>query len=115
MPDEEPPVGQIRIETDSGTVLQQKVFLSVGVGQNDLVDLRVGFDIAYIEGICIAVDDGGSDPSQLYLGPRGKMGRTEPAVEVRSSSHDAPDTYAVRVVANIIQVGKPEVVSELMT
>ena len=115
MPYQKPAVGQIRIETDSGTVLQQKVFLPVGVGQDDLVDLCVVFDIAYVEDIGIAVNGGGSDPSQFDLRPCGEMCRTEPAIEVSARPHDAPDTYAVRGVVNVIEVGEPEIVAELMT
>ena len=67
MPYEESAVGQIRVETESSPVLQEKIFISVGVGQDYLVDLRMDLDIAYVESIGIAVDDGGSDPSQFYL------------------------------------------------
>ena len=46
MPYEESAVGQICIETETGPVLQEKIFFSVGVRQDDLVDLRMGLDIA---------------------------------------------------------------------
>ena len=43
------------------------------------------------------------------------MGRAESAVEVSARPHDAPDTYAVRGIVNVIKVRKSEIVAELMT